>query len=120
VAQVNDLSRSLTPFESDLDLGGGRRDEQGELAGEQCCAWRRAPAVEETGAGCDGTGRDLSFGLTDAELNQVSGGDKNYHFCWNGPAGEGSYPNYVQCPTTNGADLWNMMFGSIFPQAQIH
>jgi hypothetical protein len=37
------------------DLGGGRRDEQGELAGERSCSRRRAPAVEETGAGCDGT-----------------------------------------------------------------
>jgi hypothetical protein len=36
--------------------------------------------------------------LTIGELDIVSGGaDPNYKFCWNGPAGEGTYPNYVDC-----------------------
>lgn len=36
--------------------------------------------------------------LTDADLELVSGGaDPNYKFCWDGPAGTGTYPNYVNC-----------------------
>ena len=36
--------------------------------------------------------------LTDTDLDLVSGGsDPNYKFCWNGPAGSGTYPNYVDC-----------------------
>ena len=43
MAQVNDLSRSLTAFDSistlvAVDLGGGRRDEQGEMGGERRCS----------------------------------------------------------------------------------
>ena len=45
---------------------GMRTDEQGELAGERSCSWRRAPAVEETGAGCDGTLRPLGRALATA------------------------------------------------------
>jgi hypothetical protein len=70
VVQVNDLSRSLAAFESDLDLGGGRRDEQGELAGEQpgdsshtcarrqsvwqACGQRRARACRQTSSRSSG------------------------------------------------------------------
>src|SRR5882757_9429599 len=53
VAQVNDLSRSLTAFDPISTLVVVV--EIGELAGERRCSRRRAPAVEETGAGCDGT-----------------------------------------------------------------
>lgn len=36
--------------------------------------------------------------LTLAELEQVAGGaDPNYKFCWDGPAGSGVYPLYVDC-----------------------
>lgn len=36
--------------------------------------------------------------LTDADLDLVSGGmDPNFKFCWDGPAGTGTYPNYVDC-----------------------
>jgi len=36
--------------------------------------------------------------LSDAELDLVRGAaDPNYHFCWDGPAGTGTYPNYVDC-----------------------
>jgi hypothetical protein len=32
------------------------------------------------------------------QLDSFSGGmDPNYKFCWNGPAGTGTYPNYVDC-----------------------
>ena len=51
VVQINDLSRSLAAFDPISTLEGGRRDEQGELAGERRCSRRRAPAVEEAGAG---------------------------------------------------------------------
>jgi hypothetical protein len=36
--------------------------------------------------------------LTERELDQVSGGDPSgYHFCWDGKAGTGLYPLYVDC-----------------------
>jgi hypothetical protein len=36
--------------------------------------------------------------LTETDLDLVSGGsDPNYKFCWNGPAGSGTYPSYVDC-----------------------
>jgi len=36
--------------------------------------------------------------LNDAELDLVRGAaDPNYHFCWDGPAGTGTYPNNVGC-----------------------
>ncbi len=36
--------------------------------------------------------------LTDSDLDTVSGGmDPNYKFCWNGPAGTGTYPNTADC-----------------------
>ena len=37
--------------------------------------------------------------LNDADLDRVSGGGgmDGYHFCWDGPAGTGTYPNYVEC-----------------------
>jgi hypothetical protein len=36
--------------------------------------------------------------LAETDLDLVSGGmDPNYKFCSNGPAGEGVYPNYVEC-----------------------
>jgi hypothetical protein len=36
--------------------------------------------------------------LTDADLDCVSGGmDSNYKFCWNGPAGTGTYPLSADC-----------------------
>jgi hypothetical protein len=36
--------------------------------------------------------------LTIDELDIVSGGgDPNYHFCFDGPAGTGTYPNSVPC-----------------------
>jgi hypothetical protein len=32
------------------------------------------------------------------ELDLVSGGsDPNYKFCWDGPAGSGTYPWYIDC-----------------------
>jgi hypothetical protein len=34
--------------------------------------------------------------LTEADLDRVSGGS-DYKFCWNGPAGTGTYPNYADC-----------------------
>ena len=38
--------------------------------------------------------------LSDTDLDQVSGGmDPNYKFCWNGPAGTGTYPNSADCRT---------------------
>lgn len=40
--------------------------------------------------------------LTDADLDLVSGGtDPNYKFCWNGPAGSGTYPYYADCRSAN-------------------
>lgn len=39
--------------------------------------------------------------LTASDLELVSGGaDSNYKFCWDGPAGTGTYPNYVDCGPT--------------------
>lgn len=36
--------------------------------------------------------------LSDTDLDQVSGGmDPNYKFCWNGPAGTGTYPLSADC-----------------------
>lgn len=36
--------------------------------------------------------------LAATDLDLVSGGmDPNYKFCWNGPAGTGTYPLYVDC-----------------------
>lgn len=36
--------------------------------------------------------------LSEDDLDVVSGGaDPNYKFCWDGPAGDGTYPNYVDC-----------------------
>jgi hypothetical protein len=44
--------------------------------------------------------------LSAADLDAVSAGmDPNYKFCWNGPAGKGTYPNYVTC--TNSGPLGN-------------
>ena len=38
--------------------------------------------------------------LNVAELDLVSGGmDPNYKYCAAGPAGAGTYPNYVDCGT---------------------
>ena len=37
--------------------------------------------------------RELSIG----ELETVSGGLIGYQFCWDGPAGTGLYPNYINC-----------------------
>jgi hypothetical protein len=34
--------------------------------------------------------------LSDADLDLVSGGS-DYKFCWNGPAGTGTYPSYTDC-----------------------
>ena len=49
--------------------------------------------------------------LTIDEMDAVSGaGDPNYHFCWNGPAGTGTYPNSVPCnppPSTNQVSAGN-------------
>ena len=55
MAQVNDLSRSLTAFDPISSLVVVVEMSKAELAGERRCSRRRAPAVEETGAGCDGT-----------------------------------------------------------------
>jgi hypothetical protein len=39
-----------------------------------------------------------------ADLDLVIGGmDPNYKFCWDGPAGSGTYPNYVDCGGGGGA-----------------
>ena len=36
--------------------------------------------------------------VTGADLDRVSGGmDPNYKFCWNGPAGTGTYPLSADC-----------------------
>lgn len=36
--------------------------------------------------------------LAATEFDLVSGGmDPNYKFCWDGPAGSGTYPLYVDC-----------------------
>ena len=40
----------------------------------------------------------MTYELNVAELDLVSGGmDPNYKLCTNGPAGSGTYPNYVDC-----------------------
>jgi hypothetical protein len=50
---------------------------------------------------------ELSDELIDADLQLVNGGaDPNYKFCWNGPAGTGTYPNYVDCDTPT----WGQIF----------
>jgi hypothetical protein len=48
--------------------------------------------------------RELSIG----ELETVSGG---YKFCWDGPAGTGTYPDYADCGLT-----WGDVIGSIVAQ----
>jgi hypothetical protein len=36
--------------------------------------------------------------LAATDLDLVSGGmDSNFKFCWNGPAGTGTYPLYADC-----------------------
>ena len=51
MAQVNDLSRSLTAFDPISTLVVVVEMSKASWR----CSWHRAPAVEETGAGCDGT-----------------------------------------------------------------
>jgi hypothetical protein len=44
--------------------------------------------------------------LTDADIDIVSGGsDPNYKFCWDGPAGTGTYPISVDCDPPTVKDL---------------
>jgi hypothetical protein len=45
--------------------------------------------------------------LIDADLDAVIGGmDPNYKFCWDGPAGRGTYPNYVPCGGPSLRDIY--------------
>ncbi|MGD9669798.1 MAG: hypothetical protein AB7U75_12165 [Hyphomicrobiaceae bacterium] len=45
--------------------------------------------------------------LTQTDLELISGGViEGYKWCWDGPAGDGAYPNYVDCGPTWG-DIFN-------------
>ena len=55
MAQVNDLSRSLTAFDPISTLVVVVEMSKASWLVSGSCSRRRAPAVEETGAGCDGT-----------------------------------------------------------------
>ena len=47
---LNDLSRSLTPFDSNQIINGRDRAQQGKLARSRGHPWRGTPAVEEADA----------------------------------------------------------------------
>lgn len=48
--------------------------------------------------------------LNDAELDSVSGGIDGYHFCWDGPAGNGLYPSYIGCAGPTNAEVYKAFF----------
>jgi hypothetical protein len=54
--------------------------------------------------------------LTDADLDMVSGGMDGYKFCWNGPAGTGTYPVYIDCGGGGGGGEWGTDEDAIYNQ----